>query len=151
MLGEWLVGWGYRKSRAVGTRAKDGALEVSTSRSGVLFRVVSRDASVPVSPGVAHFTRTHVLTALSCPLLGVLPANRFMVSFLDRSFEDQAVRVAPMSVRLESSDAFLPGLHGFVSDIDPIGNGDPWGAFAVTGLPVRLSYPRGVDERAGIP
>ena len=28
ILGEWLVGWGSRKSQAFGTRTKDGALEV---------------------------------------------------------------------------------------------------------------------------
>jgi hypothetical protein len=49
-------------------------------------------------------------------------------------------------VRLESSDELLPGLRGSVSDIDAIGNRNPWGAFAVAELPVRLSYPRGVDD-----
>lgn len=150
MLGESLVGWGYRKSRAFGTHAEDGALEVSTGPSRVPFRIVNRHELPPMPPAVVRSTATQVLTSLSCPLLGVLPANRLMVSFLDRSFEDQEVQVAPVSVRLESSDAFLPGLSGFVSDIDALGNGDPWGAFAVRGLPVRLSYPRVVDERIGI-
>ena len=68
-----------------------------------------------------------------------------MVSFLDRWFENQGVRVAPMSVRLESGDAFLPGLCGFALDINALGDDDPWGAFVVTGLPVRLSYPRAID------
>ena len=146
MLGEQLVGWGYRKSQAFGVRADDGTLDVSIGPCGAPLRVVSRQASPPVRPTVVRSTATHVLTSLSYPLLGVLPADRLMVSFLDRAFEDQAVRVTPMSVRLESSDAFLPGLRGFVSDIDAIGKSGPWGAFAVTGLPVRLSYPRAVDE-----
>ena len=145
MLGESLVGWGYRKTRAFGARTKDGTLEVSTGPSGAPFRVVSRPASSPVPSAVVRSETTHVLTSLSHPLLGVIPLDRLMVSFLDRSFEDQAVRVMPVSVRLESGDAFLSGLHGFVSDIGAIGNGEPWGAFAVTGLPVRLSYPRAID------
>ncbi len=145
MLGEWLVGWGYRKSQAFGARAKDGALEVSIGPSGAPFRVVSRQASPPVPSALLRSTSIHVLTSLSHPMLGVLPADRLMLSFLDRSFDDQAVRVTPVSVRLESTDAFLPGLHGFASDIGAIGNGDPWCAFQVTGLPVRLSYPRSVD------
>ena len=145
MLGEQLVGWGYRKSQTFGSRAADGALGVSIG-TGAPFRVVSRHASLPVPPAVARSAAAHVLASLSHPLLGVLPSSRLMVSFLDRSFEDDAVRMTPVSVRLESSDAFLPGLRGFVSDIDAIGAGAPWGAFAVTGLPVRLSYPRGVND-----
>ena len=145
MLGESLVGWGYRKSQAFGTRADDGALEVSTDPSGSLLRLFNREELLDVSAAVVRSTATQVLAALSRPLLGVLPANQLMVSFLDRSFEEQAVQVTPVSVRLESSDAFLPGLSGFVSDLDAIGSGNPWGAFAVRGLPVRLSYPRVVE------
>jgi hypothetical protein len=68
-----------------------------------------------------------------------------MMSFLDRSFDDPSVELTPASVRLESDNAFLPGLHGTVSEIGAIGKGEPWGAFLVTGLPVRLSYPRALD------
>jgi hypothetical protein len=142
MLGERLVGWGFRKSQAYGTHADDGTLELSTGSSGSLFRMVDRRETPHVPPAVVRSAATQALAALACPLLGVLPGEQLMVSFLDRSFEDQAVQMAPASVRLEASDAFLPGLSGFVSDLRPVGNDDPWGAFAVRGLPVRLSYPR---------
>ena len=145
MLGEWLVGWGYRKSQAFGTRTKDGALEVRVNASAAPFVALRPQRSQPVSSRVARSAATHVLTSLSRPLLGI-NAQRVVVSFLDRSFDAPAVRVTPVSVRLESSDAFLPGLRGFVSDIAAIGDDEAWGAFAITGLPVRLSYPRTVDS-----
>ena len=123
------------------TRADDGTLEVSTGPSNSLFRVVDRQEFVNVPPAVVRATATHVLAALSCPLLGVLPSNELMVSFMDRSFEDHAVQVAPVSVRLESRTR-SSWFDWLVADLDAIGSDDPWGAFAVRGLPVRLSYPR---------
>jgi hypothetical protein len=146
MLGEWLVGWGYRKSPALGGRTKDGALEVNIGSSGGPFRVVSRQALPPVPLSAVRASASHLLGTLSRPLLGVLPADRLMLSFMDRSFEDPAVRVTPVSVRLESSDAFLAGMRGFSSEIGAMGNGEPWGAFAIAGLPVRLSYPCALDQ-----
>lgn len=147
MLGEWLVGWGYRKCHAFATLTNDGALEVRTDSSRSPFMVVRQQRSqrVPSVAAPSLSTAMHVLTSLSRPLLGI-QAERLMVSYLDRSFDSSAVQVRPVSVRLESSDAFLPPLRGFVSDISAIGDDAPWGAFAVTGLPVRLSYPRAVDS-----
>jgi hypothetical protein len=140
MLGEWLVGWGYRKSPAFGTREGDGALEVAIGSSNSALRIVSRQAESNL-PAAGRSAADRVLHALSHPLLGILSPNRLMVSFLDRSFEDHAVRLTPASVRLESGDQFLKGLPGFAADIKPVGNNHPWGAFVVTGLPVTLSYP----------
>ena len=88
---------------------------------------------------------TDILRSLSYPLIGILPTGQLMVSFLDRAFEDPAVHMTPVSVQLESSDAFTPGLDGCIVDVAPIGDGTPWGAFALTGLPVRLSYPRALE------
>jgi hypothetical protein len=141
LLGEWLVGWGYQKSQAFG-HAEDGALEVIAGPSGASLRVVSRQESMPAPPDVL----SSAITSLSHPLLGVLPGERLMESFLDRSFSDQAVRVTPTSVRLEAGDAFLPGLGSVASDLKPFGRDDPWGALMVTGLPVRLSYPRAIED-----
>ena len=146
ILGEWLVGWGFRKSQAFGARTKDGALEVGICPTGAPFRVVSRQTSTPGPPNLVRLAATHVLTSLSHPMLGVLPANRLMISLLDRSFEDPAVSVVPVSVGMESGDGFLQGLRPFASDIKAIGNDDPWGAFVVSGLPVMLSYPRADDD-----
>lgn len=146
MLGEWLLGWGYRKSVAFGARAHDGALEVRIGSSATPFRVVSRASSPPVPPAVALPIATHVLRSLSLPLLGALSEDRLMVSFLDRSFAAQTVRVTPAFVRMEAGDDFLPGIGGFSSDIEPMGSRAPWGAFLVTGLPLTLSYPRAVDR-----
>jgi hypothetical protein len=69
-----------------------------------------------------------------------------MVSFLDRSFEDQAVRVIPTPVRLESGNGFLPGLRRFTSDVNAMGHNDSWGSFVITGLPVTLSYPQAIND-----
>lgn len=146
MIGEQLVGWGYRKSRVFGTRTKDGTLEVRIGTSGTPFRVASRRESLIVSFTEVRSTATHVLRALSLPLLGVRPADQLMVSFMDRSFGDQAVRVTSTSVRLESGSGFLPGLSRFAADLPAMRNGYPWGAFNVTALPVTLSYPCFVPE-----
>jgi hypothetical protein len=145
MLGEWLVGWGYRKTRAFGTRTKDGALEVRTDSSDAPFMVVRQQPSHQLPSAVGPLPSTRVLNSLSRPLLGI-QTEQPMVSYLDRSFDSPDVQVRPVSVRVESSDAFLPRMRGFVSDIRAIGDDAPWGAFSVTGLPVRLSYPRAVDD-----
>jgi hypothetical protein len=145
MLGESVVGWGYRKSQAFGTRRNDGALEVRAESSDMpLMRL--RDVGSQPTPSIrARSTATHVLASLSRPLLGT-HGERLMVSCLDRSFDGPRVRVTPVSARLESSDAFLPGVRGFVSDIRATGDDAPWGAFSVKELPVRLSYPRAVAD-----
>jgi hypothetical protein len=145
LLGEWLVGWGYRKSRASGTWTEDGALEVMTGSTGPPLRIISR-AAPPMPASAVYSAATHVITAQSHPLLGLRYADRLVVSFLDRAFEEQTMRLTPASVRLESGDAFIPGLSGAVSDISPIGDTEPWGAFIITGLPVTLSYPRALAE-----
>ena len=141
MLGEWLVGWGYRKSKALGGRTRDGALEVRVGSSGIPFRVVSRLELPPIPAATVRSIGAGVYASLSLPLLGMLSTDQFMVSFMDRSFEHHAVRVVPAAVRLESGDAFLPGLRGFTADLNAIRHQDPWGAFVVSGLPVTLSYP----------
>ena len=138
LVGEWFHGWGYRKSRAFGIRAEDGALEVGTGTSNPALRMITGD-TVP-SPDV-QFVPGGIATALSRPLLGLIPPDRLTISFLDRSFEDQKVRLTATSVRLESTDSFLAGLPGISSDIQAAGNEQLWGAFSVTGLPVTLSYP----------
>jgi hypothetical protein len=146
MLGESIVGWGYRKSQAYGRRTRDGALEVKVGPSREPFRVVRRQMSPTLPPSIVRSTTAAILASLSLPLLGRLPPDRLMVSFLDRRFEEDTVRVTPAAVRLESGDAFLPGLPGFEADVNAVGGDDPWGAFLVTGLPVTLSYPRSIDE-----
>lgn len=144
-LGEWLIGWGYRKSLVIGRPAPD-AFEVNTGSSGKPFKVVSCRASSTLPVSVLSVAAAQTLKTLSLPLLGVQSPNRLMISFLDRSFEDQAVRVTPVTVRLESSEAVLCGMRAVSPDIEPIGNGESWGAFAITALPVRLSYPWALDH-----
>ena len=146
ILGEWFVGWGYRKSEVSGVRDGDGHLEVSNVRSGVLLRLAGGEQSPPLSSAALRSIAPELVASLTQPLLGLLPSDQLQESFLDRSFETPSVQVTPVSVRLESSDGLLPGLRGVVSKIDAIGRRNPWGAFAVSGLPVRLSYPRGVDH-----
>jgi len=141
-LGECLIGWGYGKSLALGRRVTDDVLEVNTGSSGQSFKVVSRLAPPAGSFSALRLAAAQTVRTLSLPLLGVLPVNRLMISFLDRFFEDQAVRVTPVSVRLESSHLVLDGMRAVSSDIEAIGDGAPWGAFAINALPVRLSYPR---------
>jgi hypothetical protein len=145
LIGERFVGWGYRKLKALGTRTNDGVLELKAG-SQTPLRVVSRHMSRPLPPAALRSNAAHVLACLSKPLLGVLPVDRLMVSTLDRAFDEQSVTIAPVSARLESSDTFLPGLRGFATEVKAIGHEDPWGAFAVTGLPVTLSYPDDIEE-----
>lgn len=145
MFGEWIVGWGYRKSQAFGSRTEDAALEVRVNSSDEPFVIVRPQRSHASSSVVAPSAVTQVVTLLSRPLLGI-HTERLMLSFLDRSFDSPGVRLTPRSLRLESTEAFLPGLRGFVADINAIADDAPWGAFSVTGLPVRLSYPRVVGD-----
>jgi hypothetical protein len=145
MLGESLIGWGYRKSPAVGKRGKDGALEVIVGESPLPFRVITRQESVPCPASGLSLGDSQAVTALSRPILGILPPRRLMLSFLDRSFEHPAVRVNSAAVSIEGDDAFLPGLGRFESNIDAFERGNPWGSFLMTGLPVTLSYPREID------
>jgi hypothetical protein len=145
VLGESFVAWGYRKSQAFGRRTDDGAVEVRIGASAARFRVVTDQASGPAPSAAVRSGATHVLKSLSHPLFGMTPGGRPIVSFLDRSFGAQAVRVTPASVRLEWSAGFLPGLPAFATDINAVSSREPWGALAITGLPVELSYPRAVD------
>jgi hypothetical protein len=145
-LGEWLIGWGYGKSLVLGGRATHEVLEVNAPSSGESFKAVTRLVPPTVPLSALRVTAPQTLRTLSLPLLGVMPANRLMISFLDRSFEARAVRVTPASVRLESSDAILSGLSTVSPDIVALGNGEPWGAFTINALPVRLSYPCAVDH-----
>ena len=144
MLGERLIGWGYRKSPAFGTRSGDGVLEVNIGPSADPLRIVSH-----VGPAGANSAAAHVLAALSNPLLGGLSADQLIVSVLNRSFGSGGVQLAPVAVRLEAGDAFLPGLRGLSANIPCSGAGNPWGAVSVTGMPVTLSYPRYADDFCG--
>lgn len=149
LLGERIVGWGYRKERAIGFRTEEGALEVEACASGALFKLADRQVSPPVPPAQVRSFASPVLESLSHPLLGMLPADRLRVSFMDRSFESPAVRLVSTSLRMEWGDTFFPGLRGTIKNLLPLGKDSPWGAFMVTGLPVILSYPRDLyDGRA---
>jgi hypothetical protein len=145
-LGEAIVGWGYRKSLVSGGLTSDGTLEVYIDSSGGPFRIVSRQVSPPLPLSAAGTEAAQMRRALPGPLLGVLPARRFVISSMDRSFEDPAVRVTAVSVRLESLDALLPGLGVVSCDIAALGSREPWGAFSISALPVTLSYPCAVDH-----
>jgi hypothetical protein len=145
IVGEWFVGWGYRKSRALATFAGDGALEVNTGGPRAALRLVCGQSLPPAAPAIVRSTAASVLTSWSHPLLGVQRGDRVMVSFLDRWVVHEQVRCAPTPVRLESGDMFLPGLSGSAWDLNAVRDDDPWGAFVMTGLPVRLSYPRTID------
>jgi hypothetical protein len=143
MLGERLIGWGYRKSPAFGTRSGGGVLEVNIGPSAEPVRIVSHPQ--PAGQIEAYSAAAHVLAALSNPLLGGLSADQLIVSYLNRSFGSSGVQLAPAAVRLEAGDAFLPGLRGLSANIPCSGAANPWGAFSVTGMQVTLSYPRYAD------
>jgi len=143
ILGERLIGWGYRKSPAFGMRSKDGVLELSTGQMRSAFRMVSRAES-----SVMAVSGAPVIAALSQPLLGVLSPDRLVVSYLERSFHGGGVRVTPAEVHLEACDDFIPGLRVLVEDVNGSGENNPWGALSVTGLPVTLSYPHAGEPDA---
>jgi hypothetical protein len=67
ILGEWIVGWGYRKSEAFGGRDSGGHLEVSNARSGVLIRLDSREASPPRSSAGLRSTAPEVVARCLAP------------------------------------------------------------------------------------
>jgi hypothetical protein len=130
ILGEWLLGWGYGKSRALGELTAEGSLEVAAGRSGVPLRV----AWQPCAPDTNSRT-TCIPPELSRPLLGVLPGNRLVQSFLDRSLDAEGVQVRPATAEISAGDGFIPGLGAFSVPSSA-------SAFLVTGLPVTLSYPQ---------
>ena len=130
ILGEWLLGWGYGKSRAVGELTADGSLEVTAGSSGAPFRIVWKPCN-----DSADSAASGIPPEFSRPLLGVLPGNRLMQSFLDRSFDEEGVQVRPATVELSAGDNFIPGLRGFSAPSSA-------SALLITGLPVTLSYPQ---------
>ena len=152
ILGERLIGWGYRKSPAFGMRTKDGVLELRTGSSRVDFKIASRAESSLSGPRFAIQAAAPVITSLSHPLLGVLSADRLVVSYLERTFRDSEAQVTPAAIHLEACAGFIPGLRSLTKDVKGCGANNPWGAFSVTGLPVTLSYPRSGDhQETGVP
>jgi len=148
ILGERLIGWGYRKLPAFGMRSKPGVLEVSTGHARGNFKIASRAESSPSRPSSVFSAAAPVIQSLSHPLLGVLPADRLVVSYLERSFHHSEVRVMPAWVHIEACDDFIPGLRSLATDVKGGGENNPWGAFSVTGLPVTLSYPNADNGHA---
>lgn len=145
-LGEQFFGWGYRKSPAIGRQAADGSLEVMIGPGCEPVRIAARSAAQPETGDVLCDRGSPVQAAFSQPLLGMLPDNRLVVSLLERSFENKAVRVIPASVQLEFGDEFVPGVRAGRAGIQPFTKQNPWGAFLVTGLPVTLSFPCAAQE-----
>jgi hypothetical protein len=145
MIGEWLVGWGYRKSPALGWYGNDGSLEVKVRASHRPFRVTSRPGASESSASFLRHANSQVPAVMSYPILGILKGERLTVSFLDRCFDSPSTQVRPATVQLEGDDGLVPGLGDFDAMIPGFAPGLPWGAFLITGLPVTLSYPRDVD------
>jgi len=140
--GERIFGFGYRKKPARVTQVAPHAIEVSTQGSDPLLKVEVQDllrsghSKQPAAP--------QNMPWLALPLLGLAPSGRAVVSFLERSFGHDTVRLAAASVRVETTAAFLPGFGASGTRIAPLTSDNPWGAFMATGLPVRLTYPRTV-------
>ncbi len=142
IMGERLIGWGYNKLPAFGMRSNAGVLEVTTGRSRKNFKIVSRADSSLSRQAFDVSSAALVISSLLRPLLGMLSADRLMVSYLERSFNHRDVQMAPVDVHLEASAGFIPGLGSLAADVKSSRENNPWGAFSVTGLPVTLSYPR---------
>jgi hypothetical protein len=139
-LGERILGFGYRKKPARVTQVASDTLEVSTQGSDPLFKVEVQDL-LRSGDSKQPAARPH-MPWLALPLLGLAPSGRAVISFLERSFSHDSVRLAAASVRVEATAAFLPGFGAIGIRIAPLTSDNPWGAFVATGLPVKLTYPR---------
>jgi hypothetical protein len=139
ILGERVVGWGFNKVRAAISRPTASRVDMT---AGTDFVSLWSKKGKPVA--ARRSSTSHLWKVLSQPLLGILPPGRVRVSFLERSFEADGVRKTPVTVRLTANLASLPGLQNLSAAIDALGS-SPWGALALTGLPVTLSYPRDIN------
>jgi hypothetical protein len=138
--GERILGFGYHKKPARVTQVAADTLEVSTRASEPLLKIKVHD--LLQSADSKQPAARPSLPWLALPLLGLAPSGRAVISFLERSFSHDSVRLAAASVRVETTAAFLTGFGASGTRIAPLTTDNPWGAFVATGLPVKLTYPR---------
>lgn len=138
--GEAALGFGFGKRPA--RLQIDGArMEVQTAAGATLLRVVLRGGQErqPLSAGAPATKGLRATAAM--PLVGQR-SGRAVLSGLERHFDNRAVRLWPASGRLEVADDFAPGLPAGRHALGRLGARSPHGSYAVTDLPVHLSYPR---------
>ncbi len=143
--GEAALGFGFGK-RPARLQIDGPRMEVQTAAGATLLRVALRDVPQPrpLSPAAPAAARLRVTAAM--PLLGQR-SGRAMLSGLARHFDDRAVRLWPASGRLEVAADFAPGLAAGRHALGRLGARSARGSYAVTDLPVHLSYPQPLRRR----
>jgi len=145
ILGERVVGWGFNKTRASISRPSQGQVNVTAGTDFISLETQDRMPRPQKTETRRRLSHSYLWEVLSRPLLGILPPGRVRVSFLERSFESHGVQKLPVSVRLTANMASLPGLQNLAVAIEALGKSS-FGAVALTGLPVTLSYPRDIHD-----
>lgn len=80
---------------------------------------------------------------LSQPVLGHLGGGAFALAHVDRDYDDQGVRVAPVTGLLAIEHGFLPGVPQGAWEI---GRDEGITAFQATYVPVKLDFPAAVGS-----
>jgi hypothetical protein len=138
--GEAALGFGFGK-RPARMQIDGPRMEVRTAAGATLLRVALRDVPQPRPLAPAAPAAARVRAAAALPLLGQR-SGRAMLSGLARHFDDRAVRLWPASGRLEVAADFAPGLAAGRHALARLGARSARGSYAVTDLPVHLTYPR---------
>ena len=149
LWGDRWLGTGYRKRAARIVHSSAGEFDVWDAAAAVSgkpglrarFHFESapnrRDAASPELHGLRAIWRQ--------PLLGVIEggaeAPRLVVTHLERDLAAPDVRWSALRGTLELDGALAPEVPAGRFELTPLSAALPFGAFQVSGLPVRLTYP----------
>lgn len=139
--GEAALGFGFGK-RAAQVKIDGAAVQIrasGTARLEVALRRAPAPAPLPARSPAAE--RLRAMAAL--PLAG-RRGKRLVLSRLERHFDAREVRIWPAAAELEVGAGFVPGVAAGRHVLIP--GRAARGAFAVTDLPVHLSYPQGAGR-----
>ena len=138
--GEAALGFGFGK-RPARLQIDGAGMEVQTAAGATLLRVALRGGDQPPPLSDRAPAAAGLRAAAAMPLVGQR-SGRAVLSGLERHFDDRAVRLWPASGRLEVAADFAPGLAAGRHALERLDARHPRGAYAVTDLPVHLTYPR---------
>jgi hypothetical protein len=138
--GEAALGFGFGK-RAARLQIDGARMEVQTAAGATLLRVSLRGGRQPQPLSASAPAAAKLRARAAMPLLGQR-SGRAVLSGLERHFDDRAVRLWPASGRLEVAADFAPGMAASGHALERLGARSSRGTYAVTDLPVHLTYPR---------
>lgn len=148
--GDRALGYGYQKRLSRLDTHSYGSYEVTTpDRRAVLLAAKIEPTSEPMR----RSTRTpapikRAIELISQPLLGHLGSGRFARSRLERDYFDERLQLQPCSVELTVGRELAAGLPELDLEVSAFERRTPWGAFWVTDVPTRVTFPEPLQASA---